>query len=265
MGEPTYKLEKLNFDGPLDLLLQLIEKNKVDIYDIPIVEITAQYFAYVRELPKEDLDVISDFLVMASTLLDIKARMLLPEEEKPGEEAGDPREELVARLLQYKQYKFIAHELDFYEEYAARFLYREEELPAELKEYVPPVDLDRLLEGVTAEMLKNVYLKVLSRMTAARNVPQEGFGKIKRERISLARCIRSMVRYASRHRKFSFRQMLENGADKTEVVVSFLAVLELIRMGKVTAIQEKMGDDIEVQVEENANLEEIDLSDIEDA
>ena len=132
MNEPTYTLEQLNFNGPRDLLLQLLEKNRVDIYDIPIAEITAQYFAYVQQMEETDLDVVSGFLVMAATLLDIKARMLLPGGEEEEEEEGDPREELVRRLLEYKRYKYIAHELDFYEDYAARFMYRDGPLPEDL-------------------------------------------------------------------------------------------------------------------------------------
>ena len=94
----TYKLE--HFEGPLDLLLHLIEKNKIDIYDIPIADITAQYLDYVRQMEREDLNIVSEFLVMAATLLDIKARMLLPREvDEEGEEI-DPRAELVERLLQ---------------------------------------------------------------------------------------------------------------------------------------------------------------------
>ena len=92
------------FEGPLDLLLHLIEKNKVDIYDIPISEITSQYLDYIRSMEEEDLDVLSDFLVMAATLLKIKAKMLLPVNEEE-EEEGDPREELVRRLIEYKIYK----------------------------------------------------------------------------------------------------------------------------------------------------------------
>ena len=99
----SYKLEK--FEGPLDLLLHLIEKNKVDIYDIPIVEITKQYLDYVNQMEKEDLNIVSDFLVMAATLLDIKSRMLLPVPETEEGEEEDPRAELVARLLEYKKYK----------------------------------------------------------------------------------------------------------------------------------------------------------------
>ena len=98
------------FEGPLDLLLHLIEKNKVDIYDIPISEITSQYLDYIRSMEEEDLDVMSDFLVMAATLLKIKAKMLLPVKEEE-EEEGDPREELVRRLIEYKIYKYAAEEL----------------------------------------------------------------------------------------------------------------------------------------------------------
>ena len=100
MSEPKYRLEKLNFDGPLDLLLQLIEKNKIDIYDIPIMEITDQYLSYISAMEEKDLDIMSDFLVMASMLLDIKARMLLPIEDQEDEEGedDDPRAELTRRL-----------------------------------------------------------------------------------------------------------------------------------------------------------------------
>ncbi len=96
----------------MDLLLHLIEKNKRDIYDIPIVEITAQYLEYVRNMEREDLNIVSEFLVMAATLLDIKAKMLLPKEVNEGEgEEVDPRAELVSRLLEYKRYKILAEEL----------------------------------------------------------------------------------------------------------------------------------------------------------
>ena len=100
MGIPV-KLQV--FEGPLDLLLHLIDKNKVNIYDIPIVEITRQYLEYVNEMDRQDLDVVSEFLVMAATLLDIKSRMLLPKEEKENEEEEDPRDELVQKLLEYKK------------------------------------------------------------------------------------------------------------------------------------------------------------------
>ena len=98
------------FEGPLDLLLHLIEKNKIDIYDIPIVEITAQYLEYIKAMQTEDMNVMSEFLVMAATLLDIKCRMLLPKEVNEEGEEEDPRAELVQKLLEYKMYKYISFE-----------------------------------------------------------------------------------------------------------------------------------------------------------
>ena len=102
MGIPV-KLEV--FEGPLDLLLHLIEKNKIDIYDIPIVEITDQYMEYIHAMEREDLGVMSEFMVMAATLLDIKCKMLLPKEVTEEGEEKDPREELVQQLLEYKMFK----------------------------------------------------------------------------------------------------------------------------------------------------------------
>ena len=99
------------FEGPLDLLLYLIEKNKIDIYDIPIVVITEQYLDYIRNMQRQDMNVMSEFLVMAATLLDIKCRMLLPKEVNEDGEEEDPRAELVQKLLEYKMYKYMAFEL----------------------------------------------------------------------------------------------------------------------------------------------------------
>ena len=105
----SVKLEK--FEGPLDLLLHLIEKNKIDIYDIPIVEITAQYLEYIRQMQEEDMNVMSEFLLMAATLIDIKCKMLLPAEVNEDGEEEDPRAELVQKLLEYKMYKYMSLEL----------------------------------------------------------------------------------------------------------------------------------------------------------
>lgn len=108
MGIPV-KLEA--FEGPLDLLLHLIEKNKIDIYDIPIVEITEQYMEYIRQMQEENLNIMSEFMVMAATLLDIKCKMLLPKEVTEEGEEKDPREELVQQLLEYKMFKYMSYEL----------------------------------------------------------------------------------------------------------------------------------------------------------
>jgi len=106
MGIPV-KLQV--FEGPLDLLLHLIDKNKIDIYDIPIVEITEQYMDYIRQMKEADLNIMSEFMVMAATLLDIKCRMLLPKEVNEEGEEEDPREELVQQLLEYKMYKYMSY------------------------------------------------------------------------------------------------------------------------------------------------------------
>ena len=129
MGIPV-KLQV--FEGPLDLLLHLIEKNKIDIYDIPIVEITNQYMEYIKAMQKEDLNIMSEFLVMAATLLDIKCRMLLPKEvNEEGEE--DPRQELVEQLLEYKMYKFMSYELKDRELDGDRIMYKTASIPDEVK------------------------------------------------------------------------------------------------------------------------------------
>ena len=145
----------------MDLLLHLIEKNKVNIYDIPIAEITNQYLEYVRNMEREDLNVVSEFLVMAATLLDIKARMLLPKEvDEEGEEI-DPRAELVQRLLEYKTYRLMADELARREDGADRLLYKSPTIPPEVAKYEPPVDLDSLLDGLTLAKLKRVFEQVM--------------------------------------------------------------------------------------------------------
>ena len=130
MGIPV-KLEV--FEGPLDLLLHLIEKIRIDIYDIPIVEITSQYMEYIRQMEREDLNVMSEFLVMAATLLDIKCRMLLPKEINEEGEEEDPRAELVEQLLQYKMYKYMSYELRDRQVDADQYFYREADIPKEVK------------------------------------------------------------------------------------------------------------------------------------
>ena len=120
------------FEGPLDLLLHLIEKNKVDIYDIPIVTITEQYLDYIKQMEREDMNVMSEFLVMAATLLDIKCRMLLPREVDEEGEEEDPRAELVAKLLEYKMYKYMSLELRDRQVDAYKNYFREKHLPKEV-------------------------------------------------------------------------------------------------------------------------------------
>lgn len=245
MEHITYKLE--HFEGPLDLLLHLIEKNKVDIYDIPIVEITAQYLEYVSRMEREDLDLVSEFLVMAATLLDIKAKMLLPKEKDPEGEEIDPREELVLRLLEYKKYKLMAEELAVREEGAQLHLYKESTLPPEVAKYRPPVDLDQLLDGLTLAKLQRIFEQVMKRNEDKVDPIRSRFGTIRREPVSLEQKITQVLAYARKARTFSFRQLLEGQKGKLSVVVTFLAVLELMKTGKICLSQEEIFGDMQIR------------------
>lgn len=259
----SYKLEQ--FEGPLDLLLHLIEKNKVSIYDIPIAEITDQYLEYVSQMEKEDLNVVSEFLVMAATLLDIKSRMLLPAEVNEEGEEEDPRAELVERLLEYKMYKYMAFELKDRELDAEKVFYKNPTIPKEVARYEPPVDLDKLLDGLTLAKLQRIFESVMKRREDKVDPIRSNFGTIRQEPVSLEEKITSVMDYARKHRRFSFRAMLEQQGDKLEVVVTFLAVLELMKIGKIHLTQEHLFDDMEIEtLEEEGNEEELNLEDIEE-
>ena len=259
----SYKLEQ--FEGPLDLLLHLIEKNKVNIYDIPIAEITDQYLEYVSQMEKEDLNVVSEFLVMAATLLDIKSRMLLPAEVNEEGEEEDPRAELVERLLEYKMYKYMAFELKDRELDAEKVFYKNPTIPKEVARYEPPVDLDKLLDGLTLAKLQRIFESVMKRREDKVDPIRSNFGTIRQEPVSLEEKITSVMDYARKHRRFSFRAMLERQGDKLEVVVTFLAVLELMKIGKIHLTQEHLFDDMEIEtLEEEGNEEELNLEDIEE-
>src|SRR3712207_3518036 len=134
------------FEGPLDLLLHLLDKNKVDIYDIPIVEITNQYMEYLSAMQEEALELTSEFLVMAATLLDIKSRMLLPKTESETEQEEDPRAALVHQLLEYKLYKYMADQLRDQQADADQAFFRSPSIPPEVKAYEPPVDPNQLVQ-----------------------------------------------------------------------------------------------------------------------
>ncbi len=244
MGIPV-KLEV--FEGPLDLLLHLIEKNKIDIYDIPIVEITNQYMDYIRNMQHEDLNIMSEFLVMAATLLDIKCRMLLPKEVNEEGEEEDPRRELVEQLLQYKMYKYMASELKDRQVDADQILYRKPQIPAEVRGYEEPVDLDQLLGDLTLSRLHAVFQDVMKRQTEKIDPVRSKFGKIEKEEVSLSDKFEYIHEYMRTHRKFSFRQLLERQKSKMHIVVTFLAILEMMKLGEVRVEQEDTCGEIMIE------------------
>ena len=236
MGIPV-KLEV--FEGPLDLLLHLIDKNKIDIYDIPIVEITNQYMEYIRNMQQEDLNIMSEFLVMAATLLDIKCKMLLPKEINEDGEEEDPRAELVEQLLQYKMYKYMAYELKDRQSDADFILFKHPTIPEEVQEYSEPVDLDKLLGDLTLSRLNEIFKDVMKRQDNKIDPVRSKFGKIEKEEVPLPMKMTYVEEYARNHKRFSFRQLLEEQKSKMHVVVTFLAILELMKTGIIQVAQEE--------------------------
>ena len=241
MGIPV-KLQV--FEGPLDLLLHLIDKNKIDIYDIPIVEITNQYMDYIRAMEREDLNVMSEFLVMAATLLDIKCRMLLPKEVKEDGEEEDPRQELVEQLLEYKMYKYMSYELRDREAEGQRALYRAPDLPEEVKEYVEPIDMDALLGDLTLAKPNSIFQDVIRRQADKIDPVRSTFGKIEKETVTLSQRMEDIRTFARKSRRFSFRELLTSQKSRTQIVVTFLAVLQMMKEGSIRTEQEQPFDDI---------------------
>lgn len=241
----SVKLEA--FEGPLDLLLHLLEKNKVSIYDIPIVEITNQYLEYIQEMKRQDLNIMSEFLVMAATLIAIKSKMLLPKEEKEEEEEEDPRAELVQQLLEYKMYKCMSYELKDRQIDAQRVLYKAPTIPPEVEAFEEPVNMEELIADLTLSKLNNIFQSVLRRQENKIDRVRSNFGRIEKEEVSLSDKMTFLEGYAKSHRHFSFRGLLEGQRSKMEVIVSFLAILELMKMGKIAITQENLFDDIAIE------------------
>jgi len=242
----SFKLEV--FEGPLDLLLHLIEKNKVNIYDIPIVEITDQYLEYIDEMKKRDLSIMSEFLVMAATLLSIKSKMLLPKEEVPEDEEDiDPRAELVQQLLEYKMFKCISNELRDRQMDAEHVLFKAPSIPEEVRSYEEPVDVELLCKDLTLNQLNSVFQGVLNRQRLRVDPIRSKFGEIKKEEISLEDKMVEMQEFLLTHKHFSFRQLLENQSSRMQIIVTFLAILELMKAGSISIVQEKIFDDIQIE------------------
>ena len=233
-----------NFEGPLDLLLHLIDVNKFNIFDIPIVEITEQYLEFVRNMETKDLNVMSEFLVMAATLLEIKAKMLLPVEVDEDGEEIDPREELVQKLLEYKMYKYMSYELKDRMPDAAKAMDKNPTIPEEVEGYIEPVDIEKLLGDLTLKKLNDIFQAVMKRQNDKVDPIRSKFGKIEKEEVSLEEKLDFVEQYAIEHGTFSFKKMLEGQKSKMQIVVTFLAILELMKMGKIVIRQESTFADI---------------------
>ena len=232
------------FEGPLDLLLHLIDKNKIDIYDIPIVEITEQYLDYIRKLKTSDMKVMSEFLVMAATLLDIKSRMLLPKEVNEEGEEEDPRAELVQRLLEYKMYKYMSFELKDRQVDAQRYLFREQQLPKEVESYRQPIDYEELIGEMNLKKLQDIFKSIVKRQVEKIDPIRSHYGNIEKDEVDMDVKASYVEDYIKSHKTCSFRQLLEKQHSKMEIIVTFLVILEMMKLGKIRIAQENIFDDI---------------------
>lgn len=242
-----YKIVLDEFQGPLDLLLNLIEKAKIDIYNIPINIITEQYIEYIYSMEELNLSIASEFILMASTLLEIKSRMLLPQEVIVVDEIEieiDPREELVIRLIEYKKYKEAAEELRVSEDIESKVYYKPKE---DLSNY-EDVDDDIIFD-------LNLLLKSLNNIIARR-----GRGKITldiseihREEYTLKDCIEEVLLKLRFNKVISFEELLSENSSRNEIIAYFLSVLELIRLKKVEVIQDKMYTDLIITRRDEVN------------
>jgi segregation and condensation protein A len=226
-----------NYEGPLDLLLRLIARNEMDIFDIPIAALTAQYLEEIAALPPE-MDNLSEFLVMAATLLEIKSQMLLPK-PKPVEnvEEEDPREALVQKLLAYQLAQTLAAKLNSLTPPGGKLTGAgETELAAEAE--APPV-----LEGVSAKDLWEMFNDIMLRRAARTDTQHANYGEMPRERFTIPEKI-SYIKRLLRLGKVFLSALLEECRTRREMVVTFLALLEMMRRGMVSAHQEKDFDDI---------------------
>ncbi|HHW13240.1 MAG TPA: segregation/condensation protein A [Firmicutes bacterium] len=231
--QASYQVKLAVFTGPLDLLLHLIERAEIDIYNIPIVEITDQFLAYLQTMEFFDLHVAADFLLMAATLMQIKARMLLPrplvETEEETLEEEDPRLELVERLLEYKKVKEVAARLQEREAEASRFLPR-------TGGYFPDLEVAAAAETVGQVTLWDLVQAFSALLESL--LPRLELEGMPEEEYSIQEMMDKIMNGLARGSRVSFRTLFSGLASRKAVVASFLALLELIRMRKVLVQQE---------------------------
>lgn len=225
MEKLLYKLD--SFEGPLDLLLTLIKKNKVSIWDIPIAEITDQYLEAIDGIEVSELENTSEFVVMAAQLLYIKSKMLLPKEEKE-EEEEDPREELARRLYEYKKFKEASREMRKSEFASEHMVFRHEEnIKFPIPEYSRHHDLSEL-----ADAFNSIYQR---RVRRAKPEKRAFYGIVGREKVSvddMAAKVRGVLKH--RHR-VGFAELFREEDSRPEMIATFLAVLEMIKLSRIRA------------------------------
>ncbi len=234
-----YALKLENFEGPLDLLIHLIDKNKMDIYDVKLSEIADQYIEYINEMEKQNLDITSEFLVIASTLVYIKSKELLPKENEDESELSE--EELIRRIIEYKKYKEISKKFKvMYEENHKRFY----KIPEEIK-----LPKQKIEKDYSYELLYSNYKKLMENLENKINKNAENIEKIAiRDTYSVTSKVREIFKELSKKPKFVFNKLFSTKSKpKAEVVTAFTGLLELTRRSKVTTRQDRLFGDIIVE------------------
>lgn len=234
----SYKVKLEVFEGPLDLLLYLIKKEEIDIYDIPIAKITDQYLEYLELMQLMDLNIAGEFLVMAATLMHIKSRLLLPPETVEGEEQeeADPRAELVKRLLEYKKFKEAAQELQSMESTQKHFFARVGP-GAEVKD--APAK-DEFFEASLFDLI-TAFTKVL------KDIPKETFYKVIKDEFTVSEKIHDLLHILVEKNTMFFGDLFKSAKTKFEIITIFLALLELIKIKEVIITQSSPFGDIEIR------------------
>jgi len=230
----SYKIKLEVFEGPLDLLLYLIKKEELNIYDIPITRVTEQYLEYLNLMEELDLDVAGEFLVMAASLMQIKSKMLLPPDPAGLEtEESDPRAELVKRLLEYKAFKEAADRLRGFEFDRAKLFTRTGVEPE-----IDGNDLS-LVDASLFELLA-AFTKVL------KNLPKDAAHEVMKDEFSVADKVHEIFHLLAKRSSVRFSELFRNAKNKSEIIVTFLALLELVRMREVLARQDGHFEEIEI-------------------
>ncbi|BCJ85799.1 segregation and condensation protein A [Effusibacillus dendaii] len=243
-----YLVRLESFEGPLDLLLHLVEKNEMDIYNIPIAEITDQYMQYIHAMQELRLDFASEFLVMAATLLAIKSSMLLPKPEPLElddvydllEETADPRQLLMERLIEYKRFKHLAAELQTMATHRSSVFTRS---PVDLSGYIPHEEPNPL-QGVSLYDLLDAF-----RMALTNAVAEDPVAHIRRDEISVKDRIEEILTLLRFNQgQTSFSTLLSQYGRRSEIVVTFMAVLELMKTRQVRCMQDGLFAEIVIQL-----------------
>ncbi len=246
--QPNLKLQA--FEGPLDLLLHLIEKNKIDIYDIPIFEITRQYLDYLKQWDDLNMEVASEFIVMAATLINIKARRLLPLAERTEQDDEDEEAALIARLLEYKRFKEAGRSLGAHLRTEGElFLWRS---PESIQGERPIPSPAELLEKVSLEQLHELMLRAERSKKESFDAQRAGFRSVRKEQYTVKEKIAFLRRKLVLTERLSFMDLRKSSRSKEETVTYFMALLELSRMSQITMNQQKAFGDILIERNQDA-------------